>query len=439
MNKTILFSPVGGTDPIALTNCKDGSLLHICRVYQPDTIYLYMSKEILENQKQDNRYLYCLNKLAEMQNRSMEYHVIERASLKDVQDFDFFYHDFRKIIMEIMRQLDETDTLLLNISSGTPAMKSGLLVLTTLGEFSCKTIQVVTPERGMNEHLHKHYDVVTLWELNEDNLDGYENRCREVECPTLALIKYEEIIKKHLQAYNYTAALEVVTSLPEKATEQYRHLLKMAQARILLDFKTVQKIEKQYDLNCFPIHSGNETKYFEYALSLDIKLRRKAYVDFVRGITPIIVDMLELIIKAELGITVDDYCTISYGVRKWDRNKLQGTKVLETLQREFKNFDYKNIYSIHLVSLINGLSTNAELKKLVQELRSVEENIRNLAAHEIVSITEDTIKNKTGFTPKVIMDKIKLCFLYSGIKIKKEYWNSYDVMNDLIIARIEGR
>ena len=59
--------------------------------------------------------------------------------------------------------------------------------------------------------------------------------------------------------------------------------------------------------------------------------------------------------------------------------------------------------------------------------------------NEIVSITEDTIKNKTGFTPKVIMDKIKLCFLYSEIKIKKEYWNSYDVMNDLIIARIEGR
>lgn len=439
MNKTVLFSPVGGTDPIALTNCKDGSLLHICRVYKPDTVYLYMSKEILENQEKDDRYRYCLDKLAGMQSRSMEYHVIERPSLKDVQDFDFFYHDFREIILEIMHQLDDTDILLLNISSGTPAMKSGLLVLTTLGEFQCKTIQVVTPEGGMNEHLHKNYDVITLWELNEDNLEGFENRCREITCPTLALLKYEEIIKKHLQAYNYTAALEVAASLPEQDTEQYRYLLEMSRARILLDFGTVQKIEKKYGVNCFPIHSGNETKYFEYALSLDVKLKRKEYVDFLRGITPIIVDMLELIIKAELGITVGDYCTISYGVRRWDRNKLQGTKILEVLQKEFKNFEFKNIYSIHLVTLINGFSVNSELKKLVQELRSVEENIRNLAAHEIVSITEDTVKNKTGFTPKVIMDKIKLCFLYSGIKVKKEYWNSYDAMNDLIIARIDGR
>ena len=35
MNQTILFTPVGGTDPISSTNIHDGSMLHICRVYQP--------------------------------------------------------------------------------------------------------------------------------------------------------------------------------------------------------------------------------------------------------------------------------------------------------------------------------------------------------------------------------------------------------------------
>ena len=33
MNRTILFSPVGGTDPIHNKNCRDGSMLHIARVY----------------------------------------------------------------------------------------------------------------------------------------------------------------------------------------------------------------------------------------------------------------------------------------------------------------------------------------------------------------------------------------------------------------------
>ena len=46
MNRTILFTPVGGTDPISSTNGHDGSMLHICRQYKPDEVVLYMSKEM---------------------------------------------------------------------------------------------------------------------------------------------------------------------------------------------------------------------------------------------------------------------------------------------------------------------------------------------------------------------------------------------------------
>ena len=159
MNQTILFSPVGGTDPISATNCRDGSLVHICRVQKPDKVILYMSYEVLENQKKDNRYLYCLEKLAEMQKRTVSYEIIERPELKEVQEFDYFYRDFREIISKIFQKMDETDRLLLNVSSGTPAMKSALLVLRTLGEFPCTLIQVSTPVKRMNETIHKDDDV----------------------------------------------------------------------------------------------------------------------------------------------------------------------------------------------------------------------------------------------------------------------------------------
>ena len=42
--KTVLFSPVGGTDPIS--NQRDGALLHICRHYHPECVMLYLSKEM---------------------------------------------------------------------------------------------------------------------------------------------------------------------------------------------------------------------------------------------------------------------------------------------------------------------------------------------------------------------------------------------------------
>lgn len=58
MGKKILFSPVGNTDPIRYN--KDGSMLHICRVYKPDVVYLYLSQEMAENQKKDGRYTTAL-------------------------------------------------------------------------------------------------------------------------------------------------------------------------------------------------------------------------------------------------------------------------------------------------------------------------------------------------------------------------------------------
>ena len=60
--KKILFSPIGGTDPIS--NFRDGAMLHICRIYKPDIVYLYLSKEMCEFQEKDDRYRYCLEQLA---------------------------------------------------------------------------------------------------------------------------------------------------------------------------------------------------------------------------------------------------------------------------------------------------------------------------------------------------------------------------------------
>ena len=336
-----------------------------------------------------------------------------------------------------MKDMDETDELLLNVSSGTPAMKSGLLVLMTLGEFPCKSIQVSTPERKMGEHSQRNYDVEILWELNEDNLPAHENRCKEIHCPTLSVIKKEEIIKKHVQAYNYSAAVEVAKTLSDEVTKDYLELLEMAKERALLKFSTAEKIAEKYKIDCFPVKSGNQKKVFEYAINLDIKLKRGEYVDFIRGITPIIVDLMERILKTKAGIKIDDYCKNTNRGREWDKKKLAGTKVIAILQKMFVNFQYGNISSEHLLGIIDDMVADASIKILAQELRHVEKKIRNMAAHEMVSVTDKEIAAMTGFTAKVIMDKIKQSFAYGGINIKKEYWDSYDEMNQVIIGRMK--
>ena len=99
-------------------------------------------------------------------------------------------------------------------------------------------------------------------------------------------------------------------------------------------------------------------------------------------------------------------------------------------------FNAREVYSIHLKVLIERIEQEKHLVELVQNLRFVEENIRNLAAHEIMSVTEDTLQKMTGFSGNKIMNMIKELFHYTGLNIKKEYWDSYDKMNQMILERI---
>lgn len=110
MARKYLFSPIGNTDPIKYLY--DGSMIHICRYYQPDVVYLYLSKEMMENHKKDNRYVKTLELLGEFLHHKFEIHIIENSDMIDVQQYDIFYNEFHRIIAEIEEQKDSEDILL---------------------------------------------------------------------------------------------------------------------------------------------------------------------------------------------------------------------------------------------------------------------------------------------------------------------------------------
>ena len=148
MGKKYLFSPVGNTDPIKY--CHDGSLMHICRHYKPDVVYLYLSREIAEIHRKDNRYVKSLELLGEFIHHKFDIRIVENNNMVDVQQYDVFYDEFRKIIREIEEEKDAEDQLLVNMASGTPAMKSALLVMATLAEYRFLPIQVSSPQKKSN-------------------------------------------------------------------------------------------------------------------------------------------------------------------------------------------------------------------------------------------------------------------------------------------------
>ena len=114
--------------------------------------------------------------------------------MTQVQLFDTFYTDFEKVLRQIHAENPDSE-LLLNLSSGTPAMKSALNVISVLSPFPMRAIQVSTPNQRENPKYESpmDYDVEAYWECNQDNEPDFPNRCLEVQSEHL-LVK---IKRKH--------------------------------------------------------------------------------------------------------------------------------------------------------------------------------------------------------------------------------------------------
>lgn len=438
----VLFSPIGGTDPISDHNIHDGAMLHICREHRVDKVVLYMSKEILTKRDAEARCVFCLKKLGELQKREIETQIIRKPDLDAVYDFNIFYEEFQRIIQENIETLGTHDELLLNISSGTPAMKSALAVIPTMVEYqSCTLVQVTTPEEKMNENKGtKPEDIETLWEYNADNSEGHKNRCKNIKIPSLAKLKTEEIVKKHIAAYDYSAAITAAKTISGR--KAYLPFLEVAHYRLLLDGGRISEIERREKLHFYhdkiknkKIPTGKLQECFEYALYLQVKLKKKEYADFLRAMTPLLVNLFEEILYCTCEIDLRDYCKKGSG--SWDEKKLAGTDIERILKKEYNDrFRYGNVYSDHLHTIIMEKSDDEKLKGLVRALREVEKNIRNTAAHEIIAITDDDIKKRTALTGIEIMNAVKELFCYVGLALDDADWNSYDRMNNEIIKKI---
>ena len=305
----ILFSPLGGNDPVSEKNFFDGSMIHICRYYDIDKVYLYMTKEIWEKHEKDNRYVFFINKLAEYKNKKIEYIIIDDKDCENVQVYDQFLFKFENEINNIISSLSDEDRFFINISSGTPAMKNALVILQDLNEYDCKFIQVATPTKRMNENEHSNNpDWESMWEFNLELEINGENRCTENKCPSLSRLRKEEIIKKHIDEYDYRAALSVAEGMDKRSTGHYIDELARAVNRYNLDMKKVDADYKEGSIDMTPVKSGNARKIFEYALWLSTKLKRKEYIDFIRGITPIVVELFEVVLKGRGKLDIIDYC-----------------------------------------------------------------------------------------------------------------------------------
>ena len=269
----VLFSPVGGTDPISFE--RDGGILHICRKYKPSCVLLYLSGEMLAHQSADDRYRKALRYLADEADFSLEIRTEERPNLTQVHLFDTFYQEFERLLRSLHAEFPKHG-LLVNLSSGTPAMKSALAVLSTLMDFPVTMIQVASPNQRHNGRRDdpSEFDLDLYWECDLDrNPDTYQDRCQESKEENLRGKLQRQALKAHLSVYDYQAARTVGAQMGDLLQPDARMWLDAACLRANQEWRSIQPQELREKI--IPkAYSDEERSIFEYLLGLQNRLNR---------------------------------------------------------------------------------------------------------------------------------------------------------------------
>lgn len=427
----VLFSPVGGTDPISFE--RDGGILHICRKYKPSCVLLYLSGEMLAHQSADDRYRKALRYLADEADFSLEIRTEERPNLTQVHLFDTFYQEFERLLRSLHAEFPKHG-LLVNLSSGTPAMKSALAVLSTLMDFPVTMIQVASPNQRHNGRRDDpaEFDLDLYWECDLDrNPDTYQDRCQESKEENLRGKLQRQALEAHLSVYDYQAARTVGAQMGDLLQPDARMWLDAACLRANQEWRSIQPQELREKI--IPkAYSDEERSIFEYLLGLQNRLNRGEFAEFLRGLTPALYRLSLFAVKNIAHIPIDNYSD--------DRDYLHGErlnqdemgkKILKIFQKGSTLPFRDGFLSAELCCRIleNTVPEERCVKPLVQ-LRDVEKRVRNLAAHTIVPIDEQFIIRKSRHSPSQIFELLKEAA--SAVLRQNLIWNSYDLMNDHI-------
>ena len=204
----VLISAVGNTDPIR--NFHDGALVHIARKYHPDKIIIVFSEELICKKDDIEK---VIRSIDSQYVPEIVYH--EPIILNnEVHIFDTMFDQFDAIIREYYTKDDE---FILNLSSGTPQIKSALFVLNRLSEINVKAVQVPSPENKSNAGVghDDSEDIDVLIDTNMDNKQDYVDRTIEDTSDKFKQGLMKKTLRDFIKKYDYKASLEIANQLPD--------------------------------------------------------------------------------------------------------------------------------------------------------------------------------------------------------------------------------
>lgn len=424
----ILISAVGTTDPIS--NNHDAALLHIARNYRPDKIVLVYSQEMLVKQDLINKVLLSI----EGYNPIIE---IDFTTLNndEVHLFDKMYEVMGLIIQKYTNNDDE---IILNLSSGTPQIKSALFALNRINDYNTQAIQVPTPKNGAN----RKYTPLTNSEIdalileNQDNSLDFVDRSIKDKSEKFT----QALVKRHLRSliasYDYQAA-EVIINRKED-TKSLSNIKKIRKK--ISDFSRVFKNQCLLsDILSLPL-DDSQKKALNYYLMIDVLKEREHIADVLikaKSLAEFVIE--ETIKKDHEGLIVFDG-----NPPKLNPNFPDCEAILDDIDKKMKKSrgiedTDERIFSVqstlNLLSYLNILefyNYDSQLQTAINGIINLNSE-RNKVAHGLSEIDTRLLSRKKL---KQLSENLRL-LLVDCLGIDSSYFNYYDKQNEELIKMLE--
>lgn len=420
---TILISAVGNTDPISKN--RDSALMHIARKYKPERIVLLYSEEMLVKKTLIER------ALLSFKDYKPDVKIHEQILRNDeVYLYDKMYEVIGKIIKEYSKLGEE---LILNLSSGTPQIKSALFAINRIDDYNTQAIQVTTPSNSSNnpQKILSKEEEDNLFKNNEDNQDNYENRC----IMDIAEKFNHSLVKRHLrsliESYDYLAVEKIVIRRDSKGLLSNKQL---ARLRIILtDLVNVfKKQEVLSEIQKYPL-SEVEKKALNYFLMIEVLKERGQVADVLIKSK----SYVEFIIEEKIKKDYPELIKYDGTFPKLNEEYNDFEAILDFIDLEFKKSkgikdEKERIYSpqstLNLLSYENILSyyqVSPELLKSIKLINSLNGE-RNKVAHGLSEINSKLVNSKKL---QQTIDTLRF-ILQDTFEIDDSYFSCYQTLNN---------
>ena len=455
----VLLTFAGNTDPTR--GNYDGPMLHICRYYRPEKIYLVLTSE-MQKRNENRIYEKAIKESLEDYNPIFEY---INTDIDDAHLFDIYFNKINETFNKIKLEHPNAEVLV-NITSGTAQMISNLVMyIVDAVNINIVPIQVATPEgRGnTSKVVNNSYEVNDEKENNFDNIEEFRtNRILFPDLRQYSRLLVKNQIKELLKKYEYSTCLELLKRDIFQENSKLNGLLNFANdRRHLKGLKSNGKLKSLNDkiFDKFYYYNKNETvenkvkewyKIVDYFALANIKQKSGDIAGYTIMLEPLIVNIYLSILRDVLGKKLSDlfsekrkeeefsYKTDILKIKKYDGLK---EKIEDELNKVLKDSIFvSNKVLIAVIKYFIEKDNRATLKKMdlndfidFSETLSKIKEVRNMIAHSLKTINSDDFNSEAKVGIDTVNSKIINFFkkYYTDFGYKENMVYIYDEINKI--------